>query len=64
MRIIAGNDTEHQRADEEALNLNPTTAKDLNEEDCEEVTRHVTGRSNDEIAVSILDEGIVLGLAF
>ena len=64
MRIVAGDDTKHECTDKEALDLNPTTAEDLDEEDGQEVPRHVTRRSDDQISVRILQEGIVFGFAF
>lgn len=64
MFIVAGNNTKHERADEEALNLDPTTTKDLDEIDREEVPRHVASRSDDEIPISVLEERVILGFAF
>ena len=64
MRIIAGDDGEHERADKEALDLDPATTKDLDEEDCEEVARYVTRGGDDEISVGVLQERVVFGFAF
>ena len=64
MCIVAGNDAKHEGADEEALNLDPATTKDLDEIDRQEVPRHVARRSDDEISVSVLEERIIFGFAF
>lgn len=64
MRIITGNNSKHEGADEEALNLDPATTKYLNEENGEEVPRHVASRSNDEISICVLEEGLVFRFTF
>ena len=64
MCVVAGNDTEHQRTDQEALYLDPTTTEDFNKVDGEEVSRHVASGSDDEISVSVLQKRIILGFAF
>ena len=61
MCIVAGDDGKHESADQEALNLNPATTKYLNEENGQEIPRHVTRRSDDQIAISVLEELIVFG---
>ena len=63
MSVVAGNDGKHERADQEALNLDPATSEYLNEENREEVPGHVARRSDDEIAVSVLEELVILGFA-
>lgn len=63
MFIVAGDDTEHECADQEALDLDPTAAKDLNEIDGEEIAGHVTCGRDDKISVAILEESIVFCLA-
>lgn len=62
--VITGDDTEHQRADKEALDLDPPPTKDLNEEDCEEVAWDVTCRSDYEIAVAILEQCVIFRFSF
>lgn len=64
MCIVAGNDTKHERADQEALNLDPATTKNLNEKDRQEVSRHVACRSDDQISISVLEERIIFCFAF
>ncbi len=64
MRIVARDDGEHQRADKEALNLDPATTKDLDEEDCEKVARYVACGRDDEISVGVFQERVVFGFAF
>jgi len=56
-------DTEHQGGDEETLDLNPPSAKQLNEGDGKEVTWDVTGDGNDQVTLSVLEEVLVWGLA-
>ena len=64
MFIVASNDSKHERADEEALNLDPPTTKNLDEEDGEEVPWHVSGRGDYQISISVLEERVVFGFAF
>lgn len=64
MRIITGNNGKHEGADEETLNLDPATTKYLNEEDGEEIPRHVASRRDDEISICVLEEGLIFRLAF
>lgn len=64
MLVVTSDDSEHESADDEALNLNPATAQDLDEVDCEEVARDVAGCGDDEISVSVLEQRVVLGLSF
>lgn len=64
MVIVAGDDSKHERADQEALNLDPATTKDLDEKDGQEVPRHVARRGDDQISVSILEERIIFGFTF
>ena len=64
MGIVAGNDGKHERADEEALNLDPATTEYLNEVNRQEVPGDVAGRSDDEIPISVLEKCFVFGLAF
>ena len=64
MCIVAGNDTKHERADQEALNLDPAATKDLDEVDCKEVPGHVARRSNDQVSISVLEERVIFGFAF
>ena len=62
--IIASNDGKHERANKEALNLDPAATKDLDKEDCKEVAGYVARRSDDQISISILEERVILGFAF
>ena len=62
--IVASQNAKHECADQEALDLNPAAAEDFNEGDGEEVARDVTRRGDDEIAVSVLQKSVILGLAF
>ena len=64
MSIVPGNDGKHERADEEALNLDPATTEDLDEENREEVPGDVAGRSDDKIPISVLKKGVIFGFAF
>ena len=64
MCVVAGDDGEHEGTDEETLNLDPTAAEDFNEKNRQKVPRHVTGCSDDEISVSVLEEGVEFGFAF
>ena len=64
MSIVPGNDGKHERADEEALNLDPATTEYLDEENREEVPGDVAGRSDDEIPIGVLEKGVVFGFAF
>ena len=64
MFIVAGNDTKHERADKETLDLNPATTKNLNKIDCKEVPRHVAGRSDYQISIGVLEERVIFGFAF
>ena len=64
MGIVAGNDGKHERADEEALNLDPATTKYLNEENRQEVPGDVARRRDDEIPISVLEKRFVFGFAF
>ena len=63
MGVIAGNDGKHERADEEALNLDPATTENLNEENRQEVPGYVAGRSDDKIPISVLEKGFIFGFA-
>ena len=54
MVVVARNDSKHERADQEALNLDPASAKDLDEENGQEVARDVARCSDDEISVRVL----------
>jgi len=56
-------DTEHESGDEETLDLDPLAAQNLNESDSKEVTWNVTGDSNNQIALSIMEEILVWGFA-
>lgn len=51
MCTVAGNDGKSERADKEALNLDPAATEDLNEKDCKEVSRHVACRSNTRTSI-------------
>lgn len=51
MCIVAGNDGKSERADKEALNLDPAATEDLNEKYCKEVSRHVACRSNNRTSI-------------
>ena len=64
MSIVPGNDGKHERADEEALNLDPATTEYLDEVNREEVPGDVAGRSDDEIPIGVLEKGVIFGLAF
>ncbi len=64
MLVVTSDDGEHESADEEALNLDPATAQDLDEIDGEEVARYVAGCCDDEISVGVLEQSVVLGLPF
>lgn len=64
MCIIAGNDSKHECADKEALNLDPATTKYLDEIDCEKIPRNIARRCDDEISISVLEERIIFGFAF
>ena len=64
MIVVAGNDSEHQSRNEEALDLDPTTAENFDEVDCQEIARYVPGCGNDQIAVTVLEKSVVFGLAF
>lgn len=64
MVIVAGNDGKHERADKEALNLDPATTQDLDEKNGKEVPRHIARRSNNQISISVLEKRIVFGFAF
>ena len=61
MVIVTGNNGKHERADQEALNLNPATTENLNEIDGQEVSGYIAGRGDDQITISVLEEGIVFG---
>jgi hypothetical protein len=62
--VSTSNDTEHESSDEETGNLNGLTAEDLDESDGEEVTRNVTGSSNDQITVGSDEKRVVLIATF
>ncbi len=62
MRIVTSDNGKHERGDQEALNLDPATAKDFDEINGQEVARYVTSRRNDQISVSVFEEGVVLRL--
>ena len=64
MRIFTSNDGKHERADEEALNLDPATTKNLDEVDGKKVPWHVSGRGDDQISISVLEQRVVFGFAF
>ena len=64
MSIVASNDAEHERTDEEALNLDPATTKNLDEVDGKKVPWHVSGGGDDQISISILEKRVVFGFAF
>ena len=64
MGIVPGNDAKHERADEEALNLDPATTEYLNEENRQEVPGYVARRSDDEVTISVLEKRIIFGFAF
>ena len=64
MGIVAGNDGKHERADEEALNLDPATTEYLNEENRQEISGDVARGSDDEIAIGVFEKGIIFGFAF
>ena len=64
MVIVAGNDTKHERADKEALNLDPATTKDLDEVDGKEVPRYVARRRDNQVTISVLEERLIFGFAF
>ena len=64
MGIVAGNDGKHERADEEALNLDPATTEYLNEENRQEIPGNIASGSDDEIPISVLEKRIIFGLAF
>lgn len=64
MSIVTSDDTEHESAHKEALNLDPATAQNLDEIDREEISRYIACCRNDEIAVSVLEQSVVLGLSF
>ena len=52
--VVTGDDTEHERADQEALNLDPATAEDFNKVDCEKIAWDVSRRGDDQVTVTIL----------
>lgn len=64
MVVIARNDSEHEGGDQKALNLNPSSSEDLNGRNRDEITRQVAGNGNDQIAVTILEQSVVLRLPF
>lgn len=61
--IIARNDPKHERADQEALDLNPASTEDLDEVNCQIIARYVTGGRDDEISICVFEKGIVFRLA-
>lgn len=60
VRIATSQDAEHQRADEEALDLDPAAAEVLDEEDGEEVAGYVAGDSNYEVSDGVAEEDVVV----
>ena len=58
-RTAAGEDAEHQGRDEEALDLNPLAAEQLDEGDGDEVARDVAGNGDDEVALCVLEEVLI-----
>ena len=64
MVVVTGNNSKHERADKEALDLNPATTKDLDEVDCKEVPRHVTRGGDDQVPISVLQKRVIFGFAF
>ena len=53
--VVARDDPKHERTNEEPLDLDPTTTKNLDEEYGKEVPGHVSSSRNDQIATSVLD---------
>lgn len=62
--VVAGNDSKHERADQEALNLDPATTKDLDKCNCKEVPRHVARGSDNQVSISVLQKRVIFRLAF
>lgn len=61
--IVSREDSEHQRTDQEALDLDPASSQLLDEIDREKVSRHVAGGRDDEISECVAEEDIVLVFA-
>lgn len=61
--VIASNDTEHERADKETLDLDPLASKHFDQSDGEEVAGYVASGGNDEITVAALQESVVFSRA-
>jgi len=61
--VVSRDDGEHEGGDQEPLDLDPFPAQDLDEGDCEEIAGHVAGSGDDEIAVGVLEQGVVLVFA-
>ena len=57
--VVAGDDGEHKRSDDEATNLNWLTADDFDESNGEEVSRDVSGSGDDQVTESSDEEGVV-----
>ena len=57
--VVAGDDGEHEGGDDEATDLNWLTTDDLDKSNGEEVTRHVSGSSDDQVTESSDEEGVV-----
>lgn len=60
MIVSAGDDTEHEGGDDEALDLDPAAAELFDEEDGEEVPGEVSGDGDDEVADGVALEDFEL----
>lgn len=61
--IVAREDSKHQRTYQKALDLDPASPQLLDEIDREEVSRHVAGSCDDQVAQCVAEEHVVLVLA-
>lgn len=61
--IVTRYDSKHKCADQEALDLNPTSSKNLNEIDRQEISRYVASGCDNEIPIGVLEQGIVFCLS-
>ena len=61
--VVSRNHGEHERSHQEALNLDPFAAEDLDGRNGDEVSRDVSSSGDDKVAIGALQQCVVLGLA-
>lgn len=57
--VVTCYDGEHQCADQETLDLNPSATEDLNGANCDEVPWHIARCGDDEITVGVFEKCVV-----